>query len=155
MIQSKSKSTAFSLIEITLGLGVAAVCLLAVSGLLTVGVQTNKKSQSQNVATNILAAAVSDLRAIPKVAFGQSPSGPSPLFGIPVSGRRHIFFDSTGSQTDVADAQVYRLTVTTSNSGTTTPMYASLRVTWPATIDPATGTPEGSVEAFAAIDLHK
>ncbi len=154
MISPTHKASAFSLIEVTLALGVAAFCLLAISGLLTVGVKTNKKSTSQNVATNILAAAVSDLRASPKVALGQSPGGSSPLFGISLSGTTRVFFDTSGSKTDVPAAQAYRLTVTASNSGASTPTYASLQVSWPAAVDPATGSPDGSTETFAAVDLH-
>lgn len=156
MTYSDQKRAGFSLIELTLALGVAAFCLLAVSGLLTVGVQTNKRSTSENVARNILATAVSDLRATPKVALGQTPGGSSPLFTISLSNgaTSTVFFDANGSRTDVASAQVYRLTVTTSNSGGTSPTYARFQVTWPATVDPATGTPDGSVETFAAVDLH-
>src|SRR5882724_1379565 len=39
--RSKSRAAAFSLIEVVLALGVAAFCLIAVLGLLPVGVQTN------------------------------------------------------------------------------------------------------------------
>jgi len=32
--------------------------------------------------------------------------------------------------------------------------YADLKVTWPAPVDPATTTPSGSVEMFAAFDRN-
>src|SRR5436309_7561378 len=57
---------AFSLVEVTLALGVAAFCLIAVFGLVPVGVQTNRNATSQTVATNILSSVVSDIRASPK-----------------------------------------------------------------------------------------
>ena len=57
---------AFSLVEVTLALGVAAFCLLAVFGLVPVGVQTNRNATSQTAAANIMAAVVGDLRATPK-----------------------------------------------------------------------------------------
>ena len=60
-----SKNAAFSLIEVTLALGVAAFCLIAVFGLMPVGVQTNRNATSQTAATNIIAAVVADLRATP------------------------------------------------------------------------------------------
>jgi uncharacterized protein (TIGR02598 family) len=158
MIHWKRQPSGFSLVEVTLALGVAAFCLIAVSGLLSVGVQTNQRSTSQTLATNIMAAAAADLRNTTKVAFGTSPSGSSPLFLIPASGTTTIYFDASGSQTAVTSAQVYRLSVTTSNSNPTiAPTYAKMQVTWPAAVDPAdptTGTPAGSVETFAAIDLH-
>ena len=57
---------AFSLVEVTLALGVAAFCLLAVFGLVPVGVQTNRNATSQTAAANIMAAVVGDLRSTPK-----------------------------------------------------------------------------------------
>ena len=59
------KTSAFSLVEVTLALGVAAFCLIAVFGLMPVGVQTNRNATSQMAATNIIAAVVADLRATP------------------------------------------------------------------------------------------
>ena len=42
-----SGATAFSLVEVTLALGIAAFCLIAVFGLMPVGVQTNRNAISQ------------------------------------------------------------------------------------------------------------
>jgi hypothetical protein len=56
---------AFSLVEVTLALGIAAFCLIAVFGLVPVGVQTNRNATSQTAATNILSSVVSDIRASP------------------------------------------------------------------------------------------
>src|SRR5439155_27206844 len=44
---SDSRAAAFSLLEVVLALGVAAFCLIAVLGLLLVGVQTNRNASSQ------------------------------------------------------------------------------------------------------------
>jgi type II secretory pathway pseudopilin PulG len=67
MKRLKVKVAGFSLVEITLALGVAAFCLLAVFGLVPVGVQTNRNATSQTAATNIMAAVIADMRATPKV----------------------------------------------------------------------------------------
>ena len=56
---------AFSLVELTLAIGVAAFCLIAVFGLIPVGVQTNRNSTSETQATTIIALAIADLRAAP------------------------------------------------------------------------------------------
>ena len=61
-----SAAAAFSLVEVTLALGVAAFCLIAVFGLMPIGVQTNRNATSQTAATNIMASVVADLRATPK-----------------------------------------------------------------------------------------
>src|SRR5947208_1971523 len=58
---------AFSLVEVTLALGIAAFCLLAVFGLMPIGVQTNRNANSQSAAANIMAAVVADLRAASRV----------------------------------------------------------------------------------------
>ena len=49
------RECAFSLVEVTLALGVAAFCLIAVFGLLLVGVQTNQRATSQTAAGSIMA----------------------------------------------------------------------------------------------------
>src|SRR6516162_9534375 len=71
-----SAATGFSLIEVTLALGVAAFCLIAVFGLIPVGVQTNRNATSQTAATNIMTAVVTDLRSASKTKLS------SPQFGI-------------------------------------------------------------------------
>jgi len=63
---SNPTNTAFSLVELTLALGVAAFCLLAVFGLMPVGVQTNRNATSQTAAAGIMAAVVADLRGTSK-----------------------------------------------------------------------------------------
>src|SRR5947199_6629580 len=85
--------TAFSLVELTLALGVAAFCLITVFGLIPVGVQTNRNATSQTAATSIIAAVIADLRATPKANTA------SAQFCIPfaTSGTTALlYFDSAG-----------------------------------------------------------
>ena len=71
----KNRSTAaFSLVELTLAIGIAAFCLIAVFGLMPVGVQTNRNATSQTAATNIIASVIADMRA--------TTSSTSPQYGI-------------------------------------------------------------------------
>jgi type II secretory pathway pseudopilin PulG len=58
---------AFSLVEVTLAIGIAAFCLLAVFGLMPIGVQTNRNTNSQAAAANIMAAVIADMRAASKL----------------------------------------------------------------------------------------
>src|SRR5947199_5015623 len=86
---------AFSLVELTLALGIAAFCLIAVFGLVPIGVQTNRNATSQTRATNIMAAVVSDLRATP------TNINTSSQFGISFGDSSHntctrLYFDSEG-----------------------------------------------------------
>jgi type II secretory pathway pseudopilin PulG len=189
---------AFSLVELTLSLGIAAFCLIAVFGLMPVSVQTNRNSTSQSAAVNIMAAVVADLRAASRLydnsktysagdqvflsgncyeairpTTGNQPPNPTywtsgspcPQFGIsfpttfPTT--RTLYFDNAGQflTSPGADSR-YRLDVTflpwTSGNGcgaATTCLYgANLKVTWPASADPA--TPSGSAEMFAAFDRN-
>ena len=154
----------FSLIELTLALGIAAFCLIAVFGLIPVGVQTNRNATSQTRATNIMAAVVSDLRATPNATTT------SAQFGIAFGTNATRYFDGegrcscdnaglqkfnsgTGSCSDTWSAALqlrYQLNVTW--SGSTALRYADLIVTWPAAATAANAS--GSTEMFVAFDRN-
>jgi len=143
---SFSSKSGFSLAEVTLALGIAAFCLVAVFGLIPVGVQTNRNATSQTAATNILAAVVADLRATPAtsststqygVAFGTNPSP--------------LYFDGAGQFSTSLNANSrYQLNVTW--SGSSGLRYADVKVTWPAAATSADAN--GSAEMFAAFDRN-
>ena len=168
----KQSTSAFSLVEVTLALGIAAFCLIAVSGLLPVAALTNRNATSQTRATNIMAAVIADLRATPVGTLNPA----SMQFAIPLktSGTYNRFFDSqaqcscnsAGSQRPNPQTKPpncsnvwspplqprYRLTITW--SGSSSLLYADLKVTWPAAVDPTNTTPSGAVEMFAAFDRN-
>src|SRR6478752_4127257 len=94
---------AFSLVEVTLALGIAAFCLIAVFGLMPIGVQTNRNTISQTAATSIIASVLADLRT---AARATASATPSPLYNIniPVLDGSNTtpqtrYFDSTGQFT--------------------------------------------------------
>ena len=151
------RTAAFSLVEVTLALGVAAFCMIAVFGLLPVGVQTNQRATSQTSATSIMANVIADLRATPN-----PPSlNTSVQYQIRFGNSKTLYFDSSGRcSTDLAGTikpdsfswsppiqPRYQLNVTFHwTSG------ADLKVTWPAA---ATVTnARGSTEMFAAFDRN-
>src|SRR5882724_12611096 len=90
MIFGRRRPHAFSLVEVTLALGVAAFCLLAVFGLLPVGLQTNRNATSQTAATNIIAFVVADLRA----NYQNQGTWRSPLLCITLGTQTTLYFDS-------------------------------------------------------------
>ena len=157
-------SNAFSLVEVTFALGVAAFCLIAVFGLLPVGVQANRNATSQTVATNILAAVVSDLRATPnslatsaQFAIGIPANAAAPADPPPCSGTQTLYFTGAGQAAAAMSTDSrYRLIVTfvRNPAGATAATYAKLKVSWPAAVDPCTTTPSGAVEMFAAFDRN-
>src|ERR1043166_2732871 len=101
MIFGLRRAHAFSLVELTLALGVAAFCLLAVFGLVPIGVQTNRNATSQTAAANIMASLIADLRATPRcvetstqfqITLGTGPGCPTSVSPSAAT----LYFDGTG-----------------------------------------------------------
>jgi uncharacterized protein (TIGR02598 family) len=147
-----SRSTiSFSLVEVTLAIGVTAFCLIALCGLIPIGVQSNQTATSQTAAAGILSAVISDLRATPGTA------NTSAQFGVNfVSGSQTLYFDGAGRSVVFSDGPRYRLTIAfpTNPSGAYAARFAILKLTWPAAADPATAQPAGAIESFGAFDRH-
>src|SRR5664279_3775732 len=143
----------FSLVEVTLALGVAAFCLIGLFGLLPLGVQTNQSSSSQTAAASVLSSVVADLRATPK-------TNPTSLqYEITFGAVKILYVDGEGRAVVPANGNAiprYRVTITfpPSPSGSFAPTFVSLKISWPALADPATSTPAGSIETFTALDRH-
>ena len=139
-------AAAFSLVEVTLALGIAAFCLIALFGLMPVGVQTNRNASSQTAATNILAAVVADLRATP--TFNTTSTQFGIIFGTNPS---PLYFDGSGQYSQsLGTNSRYQLNVTW--YGSSGLRYADLKVTWPAAATLANAA--GSAEMFAAFDRN-
>jgi uncharacterized protein (TIGR02598 family) len=143
---------AFSLVEVTLALGIAAFCLIAVFGLMPVGVQTNRNATSQTAATNILSSVVSDIRASPKGHANSAKYAIRRSKGNTTT----MYFDGQGQVTTLLGANSrYRLYVKIYPIVAQSPYlvtYAYLKVTWPAAVDSIlnpTIAPSGSVETVA------
>jgi hypothetical protein len=168
-------AAAFSLVELTLAIGVAALCLVTVVALVPVAALTNRNATSQTAATNIAALAIADLRAATTaspmlgITVPTDPTSP-PQFVPPDvvpcnSGHTSItsqvrYFDSSGQANASfnSSSSLYRLTVTfvknTTATATTGATYVNVKVTWPAAIDPCAITASGSVEMFAALNRN-
>ena len=139
------KNFAFSLVEVTLALGVAAFCLIALFGLIPVSVQTNRNASSQTSATSIIAGVVADLRATPTA----NPT--SSQFGITFGNNATLYFDDAG-QVSISPTSKSRYQLNVTWSGSSALRYADLKVTWPATATAANVT--GSTEMFAAFNRN-
>jgi type II secretory pathway pseudopilin PulG len=174
---NKRFTSAFSLVELTAAIGIAAFCLIGVFGLMPVAVLTNRNATSQTAATNITAAVVADLRATPKAnntssQFGINiPSDPTspPIFVwpdiVPCSGGQTSttsqirYIDSQGqASTSITSNSRYRLIVTfvknTTGTPTTGATYTNVKATWPPATDPCATTPSGSADMFIALDRN-
>jgi Tfp pilus assembly protein PilV len=161
-VQTRSAS-GFSLVEITLAIGVAAFCLLTVLGLLAAGLQTQQASIQQTTANQILSQVAASLRAAVRYPPGLAQQLQDPdktLHGhwLQAGTPDTLYYTNEGIQTGgispgapPADA-VFRLTLTYLLPPTDTTSMAHISVTWPAPVDPTTGTPAGSVETFIAVN---
>lgn len=166
---SEIRRAAFSLVEVTLALGVAGFCLVVVFGLIPVGLKSNQVALEQTAAGEILSAAAVDLRATPT----SRPAGQqvvSSLYGIaipahPLSSTQTttLYFDESGGWAATPGVKSrYRLTARflPNGSGAKTAAFVNLKVTWPPEVDPAQAVnpqnpqPAGSVQAFVALDRN-
>jgi len=157
---------AFSLVELTLALGIAAFCLIAVFGLVPVGVQTNRNATSQTTATNILSSVVSDIRASPKGNSNTAKykirrsKGNSTTVCFDGQGQPNGLPVLIGNQScPAAGNWRYRLYVKIYPPATLPSTfipycanYVVLKLVWPAAADPlsTTVTPSGSVETVTS-----
>jgi len=155
-------SSAFSLAEVAIALGVAAFCLVAVLGMLPVGLKTQQASVQQTTANEIMAAILNDLRADVVLPPGQASKETDSGFGLhghwaQVATPDTLYFTNAGNQTGSvngaapADA-VFRAKITYLFPPTATTSVANVLITWPAQVDPTTGLPVGSVGTYIAVN---
>ena len=166
------ETAAFSLVEVTLALGVAAFALLAIMGMLPTSLKTQQASIQQTTANQIISTIFSALRADVRLPPGQAskvcPDPPDPnqpcqwsnLHGhwrdraVPDT----LYFTKEAKQTGTingsppADA-VFRAKITYRFPPSDTTSLADIRVTWPAQVNPdAGGVLGGSVRSLIAVN---
>src|SRR5437763_2263240 len=160
---SGSQSAGFSLVEVTLALGVAAFCLIAVLGLLPPSLKTQQASIQQTTANQIISTIFADLRAdirLPpglesKVCGDNPPCAWGDLHGHwhDVATPFTLYFTNEAKQTGTlngaspADA-VFRATIIYRFPPSETTTLANITVTWPA----RGGVPTGSVTSVMAVN---
>ena len=162
MKQAQRSTTAFSLVEVTLALGVAGFCLIAVMGLLPVGVQTQRASVQQTTANDILSAVVSDIRTVPIVSNDPGNSSKQYKLFFPANGQpEFLYFTNNGSTGQRANQPgsdtTFYATVSSigppQGAGSRTATLVKLRVSWPYNGN-TSSTPAGYVETFVSLDRN-
>jgi type II secretory pathway pseudopilin PulG len=168
------RTAGFSLVEVTLALGVAAICLVVLLGMLPASLKTQQSSIQQTTANQILSQICSFLRAdvrLPPGLYRQvCPDPPDPyescnwddLHGHWLRVAQPpdtVYFTHAGKQTGgvngspPADA-VFRAKITYNPvppTGSTS--VANIVVSWPAAVDPGNGgVPAGSVTSLVAVN---
>jgi uncharacterized protein (TIGR02598 family) len=152
-------ASAFSLVEVTLALGVAAFCLITVFGLIPVGLKTQQTSIQQTIANNITSEIIGDLRA----AYN-GPGSNSSQFGIELKklppGQQQkyspnpVYFALDGTQQNGSAGAVFKTTITyfsATDITDATLTLADITTSWPAVQSDLTKV-AGSVETVAVID---
>jgi len=151
------QNRAFSLVELTLALGVSAFCLIAICGLLPVGIKSHQTAIEQTAANGILSAVAADLRATPQqVSASQQFSVAIPANPVTsATSATALYFTSEGkSSTSLTPDSRYLLTITFLPNGShlRTATLAKLQVSWPATMPPDHAS--GSAQTFLAVDRN-
>ncbi len=134
---------AFSLVEVTLALGIVAFGILAVFGLLVSGMKVSRESVSENTAVNILSAIVAD------IGNSDGSATASHLFSVPLGAANEGTkeFDENGMPVPGAGSGVFRASwnVYAKDEGKGLPARVFLRVAWPAVNSASSGWVEGLV----------
>ncbi len=131
--------------EISIALGVAAFCLLAILGLLQTGITSEQTTIGKTGAWGILSSVFSDITSTP--ASNQKSTEYEITVATPVSQQmsspQTIYFTKDGKPTGSVgagptDASYYRMSVGFKKAENTfaSPQITRLVVTWPAKTDP-------------------
>lgn len=153
---SGSRLKAFSLVEVALALGVAAFALVAIFGLLPVGINTNYSSIQQTAATNIATAIIADLQNAPNaaaIAANPSLESKSQRYGIDVAASSAtLYLGESGNIQPSAATSRYKVTVTLSQpaAGKKSATTGIVKIAWP----PAATKPFGAVSVFVALERN-
>jgi Tfp pilus assembly protein PilV len=166
----------FSLVEVTLALGVAGFCLVTVMGLLPLGLDSNQNCLEQTLAASVASQVYSDLRLAPR-----TPNAASPRYGIVIpsplsSGATTTMLmtaegvvtasgSSTASSATASDPSRFKVSISfipppppAAGQGALSPAslppgqstMVQILVTWPPMAAPSNAS--GAFEAMSALD---
>ena len=130
------RSSGFSLVEVTLAVGIAGFCLLAIVGMLPVGLSNNKNSINQSAAANLARSIVADLRAAKITGSSNQSPQYALVFSTPTA--QTTYFGEDGTQMSSPAAGGYRSTTTIDTSKI--PVPVKIKITWPAAASEASAS---------------
>jgi type II secretory pathway pseudopilin PulG len=143
----KPSRRAFTLIEVVLAMGVLTFAVLMLLALVPAGLQTNRDTREESMATNLIAAMIADWRAI-GVTTNASTVFKFPHLNTGAGSTNTLWIGESGQSVVAASARyrvAYRLTPPP--SGSCLPYYVDFTVSWPAQATNAVS----KVEAIAAL----
>lgn len=163
-------SAGFSLIEVALALGIVAFALVAIIGLIPIGLNSNQSSSDQTAAAGLAAGIVADLRAAPVEIPPVVKNTPRYQVQLPPSGSavHTLFLREDGSVAGSMDTNAdpgqdprYRTTLFITAPTSASQKVATIvrvLITWPALADyQAAVTPAkytGSYEVVTALNRN-
>jgi len=151
----------FSLVEVTLAIGVAAFCLIALFALIPVASRVQQASIQQTIANEITSEILGDLRADIRLPPGQASHEGDSGFGLhghwaQMYAPDTLYFDQQGTWLQLNGSPpagaTFRSKITYLFPPNASTSVANIVVSWPAQVDPATVMPAGSVQAFIAVN---
>ena len=155
----------FSLVEVALALGIAAFALIAISGLLPVGINSNQVAAEQTATLGIVTGLETDLRVTARTATVSPSLGipipTNPTVGYPTTDANStatFYLDDNGgpfpAPTTLDATSRYRATVNFAvpPAGQRTATLVRITVSWPAQALPTNAN--GSVIMLVALDRN-
>ena len=124
---------AFSLVEVVLALGLFSFCIVAITGLLSVGLRSTRSVANESLAANIAASVYGAWEVQRSADTELVIPGILTNARISVSASNDYFFDDRGVQTEGADLAALRMAyaVDAATEGTNVTSTLALTFSWP------------------------
>lgn len=114
---TRSKRAGFSLTEVVLALGVIAIAIVAILGIVPLGLSTGRGAQDETRAAQIAQAIISSVASQTQTQFGniQIPldDGSATPLDLRTSSTTTIYAGNDGKLSETATGAVYAITITT------------------------------------------
>ncbi|XHR31134.1 MAG: Verru_Chthon cassette protein B [Chthoniobacteraceae bacterium] len=140
--------SAFSLVEITLALGIASFSLVSVLGLLPIGLSNARSATNQTAAMNLVTVIAADVRATPAGATQ------SPRFKIDVSTlnqQQTLYFSDLGTASASLDGDArYKAVIKAVWQPSSNETLTRIKIVWP----PQASSQSDSVETVVSLSQN-
>ncbi|XHR29804.1 MAG: prepilin-type N-terminal cleavage/methylation domain-containing protein [Chthoniobacteraceae bacterium] len=152
------RQSAFSLIEVTIALGLTAFCMTTLMGLIPAGIRSNHTAHEKYTASEVANLLISDLVSAP-IGSKQTVDGLSiPDAGSSGTSSQQIYYSETADShgnhfaSSRTENSRYLISVTMLPPNANQ-LYATnvfIRITWPA----AATSPEGALEVYTVLNRN-
>ena len=156
--RARRTSSAFTLVEVVIALGIFIFALVAIGGLFFVGLNINKESSEQIQAANLASLLISTRRAIPVDPLGTpNPLGnfALPPLNAPTSGNYKMGVADDGTVGSATGSPAYNLFYQVSTNAVAGAHLAQVHLLlwWPATLTTPPNNPSSRYELTTLVAL--